>query len=83
MDCHANATCIDLEGGFECECVTGYTGNGTQCDGKVRQNPLLHAKTYNSIIELNYIINSKMMVKLTLLQNVHHQLFSLIKIIII
>ena len=52
VDCHDNATCTDLEGGFECECVTGYTGNGTQCDGKVRQNPLLHANIYNSIMDL-------------------------------
>ena len=35
-DCHANATCTDLdpktEGGtFSCACNTGYSGNGTSC----------------------------------------------------
>ena len=29
-DCHVNATCIDREGGYDCQC---YTGNGTHCDG--------------------------------------------------
>ena len=33
-DCHDNATCIDREGGYDCQCNNGYTGNGTHCDGK-------------------------------------------------
>ena len=33
VDCHVNADCVDLVGGYECHCTTGYTGNGTQCTG--------------------------------------------------
>ena len=33
-DCDVNATCIDRDGGFDCQCITGYSGNGTHCDGK-------------------------------------------------
>ena len=32
-DCHDNATCIDREGGYDCQCNDGYAGNGTHCDG--------------------------------------------------
>ena len=33
-DCDVNATCIDRDGGFDCQCIIGYSGNGTHCDGK-------------------------------------------------
>ena len=33
-DCDVNATCIDRDGGFDCQCITGYSGNGAHCDGK-------------------------------------------------
>ena len=32
-DCHTNATCLDRDGGYDCVCNDGYTGNGTHCDG--------------------------------------------------
>ena len=32
-DCHTNATCLDRDGGYDCECNDGYTGNGTYCEG--------------------------------------------------
>ena len=32
-DCHTNATCLDRDGGYDCECNDGYTGNGTHCEG--------------------------------------------------
>ena len=34
VDCHVNADCVDIVGGYECHCTTGYTGNGTHCFGK-------------------------------------------------
>ena len=34
MDCHVNADCVDIVGGYECHCTTGYTGNGTHCSGQ-------------------------------------------------
>ena len=34
-NCHENATCSDVVGGFDCSCNTGFTGNGTFCEGKL------------------------------------------------
>ena len=31
--CHENAECSNTDGGYECECRDGFTGNGTHCDG--------------------------------------------------
>ena len=33
-NCHESATCSDVVGGFICTCDTGFTGNGTFCEGK-------------------------------------------------
>ena len=30
-NCHPNATCSDVEGGFECFCNIGFEGDGTTC----------------------------------------------------
>ena len=32
-NCHANARCIDLNDGFRCRCLRGFTGNGVKCKG--------------------------------------------------
>ena len=37
-NCHQNATCCDVVGGFNCICDTGFTGNGTFCEGKQFNN---------------------------------------------
>ena len=29
--CHANATCVNTVGSYNCTCNAGYTGNGTNC----------------------------------------------------
>ena len=37
--CHPNATCTNTEGSYICNCQSGYSGNGTFCEGN--QNILL------------------------------------------
>ena len=32
-NCHDNAACNNNEGSFNCTCNSGYTGNGTYCEG--------------------------------------------------
>ena len=31
--CSHSANCSNTEGGYECHCSAGYTGNGTVCEG--------------------------------------------------
>ena len=31
--CHVKATCINEDGGYSCQCQTGYEGDGTSCIG--------------------------------------------------
>lgn len=32
--CHINSTCSNSLGGFNCSCNDGFSGNGTDCEGK-------------------------------------------------
>ena len=33
-DCHIMASCTNTMGSFNCQCKSGYKGNGTNCVGK-------------------------------------------------
>ena len=35
VNCDLNANCIDVPGSYVCRCRSGYTGNGTSCQGIV------------------------------------------------
>ena len=32
-NCHSNAACNNTEGGYNCSCKEGYTGDGQNCTG--------------------------------------------------
>ena len=34
VPCHANASCTDTEGSFDCQCNKGYSGTGFSCSSK-------------------------------------------------
>ena len=34
-DCSIQATCTNTIGSFNCTCKTGYSGNGTSCEGRI------------------------------------------------
>ena len=33
-NCHADATCTNINGSFNCTCLIGYAGDGVSCIGK-------------------------------------------------
>jgi hypothetical protein len=50
-NCHQNSNCINIDGSFLCTCGSGYSGNGTVCQGKYNeikvylfQNPSMSVK---------------------------------------
>ena len=32
-NCNPNAECINTHGGYDCQCKSGYEGNGVSCQG--------------------------------------------------
>ena len=39
-NCDLNSRCIDLEEGFRCICNTGFTGDGSTCQGNIYFYPI-------------------------------------------
>ena len=33
LPCDTNAACMEEVGSFSCQCNSGFTGNGTTCEG--------------------------------------------------
>ena len=43
-NCHGAADCVNTPGSFECQCQSGYQGNGISCAGN-----------YNVIVPVQYL----------------------------
>ena len=41
--CDTNAECTDTGGSYECECKSGYTGDGWNCTGMDNSEHLLNS----------------------------------------
>ena len=41
-DCDINAECTDTIGSFECNCIVGFSGDGTNCSGTINYIMLSH-----------------------------------------
>ena len=50
-NCDLNAECLNLVGSFQCQCKTGYSGNGTICEGIL--NKILF-KVFNILVSKLY-----------------------------
>ena len=35
-NCSANAECLDTDGSYECQCLSGYDGDGFNCTGELQ-----------------------------------------------
>jgi hypothetical protein len=45
--CDPQSTCVNDFTNFTCTCNTGYTGNGTSCEGTV--DPIFHTSQWKDI----------------------------------
>ena len=51
-DCSENADCSNTPGSFQCTCMTGYSGDGTMCNGKLQSiATLLHRLVFPTDID--------------------------------
>ena len=63
-NCDSNATCTNFNGGFNCNCNIGYSGNGTFCEGKPRDRNYVLVK-----IETRFGLRNHVELRQSLMQN--------------
>ena len=47
-DCHSNATCVNTDGSFECECNSMFSGDGRNCTSKLGHVLFVLSAMFNS-----------------------------------
>ena len=52
-DCPANGVCTNVEGSFQCECQSGFTGDGKTCDGRSRDKIVAYLLSLCLFLNLN------------------------------
>ena len=52
-DCPANGLCTNVEGSFQCECQSGFTGDGKTCDGRPRDKIVAYLLSLCLFLNLN------------------------------
>ena len=59
-DCHTDATCTNTDGSFECNCNTGYSGDGSKCTGMHEICMSTKLELYNHTVwsHLRWIVNT-------------------------
>ena len=60
-NCHADATCHNNEGSYTCECNSGFTGDGIECNGK----SWIASKNYTILKMKNNQLTNKLTYKQT------------------
>ena len=54
-NCDVEATCINTDGGFFCECNAAFSGNGTHCEGKTTSMLQLYDLSYCMWLVCNWL----------------------------
>ena len=52
-NCPANGVCTNVEGSFQCECQSGFTGDGKTCDGRSRDTIVAYLLSLCLFLNLN------------------------------
>ena len=55
-NCHTEASCTNNDGGFDCTCNSGYSGNGVTCSGKFILIDVTHVFTRHNLYLLIQIL---------------------------
>ena len=65
--CHINATCINTAGSYDCECLSGFMGDGFNCSSEyvlIINHAIMNEK-YKSIIHgSSYVYDTILMIQM-------------------
>ena len=71
-DCPANGVCTNVEGSFQCECRSGFTGDGKTCDGRSRDKIVAYLLSLCLFLNLNLNMVSSATSAMDITQTLKH-----------